>query len=210
MTKIQKLGWIAAAALGGILLASGFQDTAMKVAVVDLSDVVEKSNYGKANQETFAKMKKSREDLLQFIDDNRVLTNEQAQQLKDFATKETLTPADQAKVDSIKAEVVASNKKWTELSQKATLTPEDRTLLDEYARRSQSMDLVARRWFNDFTNEMQNWADKQKAASIVKARAAVQSVAKAQGYTIVFEVGVAPYGANDLTDAALKAMDAGS
>ena len=33
-------------------------------------------------------------------------------------------------------------------------------------------------------------------------------MAKAQAFTVVFEVGVAPYGANDVTDAALKAMNA--
>ncbi|MBN9502980.1 MAG: hypothetical protein BGO01_21265 [Armatimonadetes bacterium 55-13] len=210
MNKFSKLGWIVAAALGGIWLASGFQDSANKIAVVDISDVVEKSNYGKTNQDTFAKMKKAREDLLQFIDDYRVLNAEQAQDLKDLSLKDNPTAEDKAKVDRIKADVIASNKKWNELSTKATLTPEDRTLLDDYARRGQNMEAVARRWFNDFTNEMQAWADKQKADSISKARVAIQKVAKAQGYTIVFEVGIAPYGANDLTDASLQAMNAGS
>ena len=72
------------------------------------------------------------------------------------------------------------------------------------------MELLARRWFTDFTNEMQGWADKQKASSIEKARGAIQTVAKAQGYTVVFEVGIAPYGANDITQPSLQAMNAGS
>ena len=70
------------------------------------------------------------------------------------------------------------------------------------------MEQVAQRWYKEFTSDMQNWADKQKLASVEKARAAIQDVSKAQGYTIVFEVGIAPYGANDITDAALKAMNA--
>lgn len=206
--KISQIGWVAAIALIAISVASGFQDSANKIAVVDIAQVVEKSNHGKANQDTFAKMKKNREDLLQFIDDNRVLTNEQAQELRTIWSKDNPTADEKNKMERIKADVVASNKKWTELSGKATLTAEDRTLLDEYAKRGQNMELVARRWYNDFTNEMQGWADKQKVASIEKARTAIQSVAKAQGYTIVFEVGIAPYGANDLTQPALQAMNA--
>lgn len=207
--KLSKLGWVAAAALIGIVVASGFQDTSLKIAVVDIAQVVEKSNLGKSNQAVFASMKKNREDFLQFIDDNRVLTSEQAQELRALWLKDNPTAEEKTRMERIKAEVVTSYKKWNEIGQKTTpLTAEDRTLLDEYAKRGQAMELLARRLFNDFTNEMQAWADKQKVASIDKARTAIQGIAKTQGYTIVFEVGVAPYGANDLTQPALAAMNA--
>ncbi len=206
--KLTKLGWIAAIALVTVWVGSGFQEGANKIAVVDIAKVVEQSNHGKANQDAFAKMKKAREDLLQFIDDNRVLTNEQAQDLRNLWLKDNATAEEKSKVERIKADVVASNKKWTELGQKPNLTPEDRTLLDEYAKRGQNMEVVARKWYGDFTNEMQAWADKQKVSSIEKARTAIQSVAKQQGFTIVFEIGIAPYGANDLTTPALQAMNA--
>lgn len=206
--KLSKLGWVAAAALIGIVVASGFQDTSLKIAVVDIAQVVEKSNLGKSNQTIFANMKKNREDFLQFIDDNRVLTSEQAQELRGLWLKDSVTAEEKTRMDRIKADVVASFRKWNEIGQKTTpLTAEDRTLLDEYAKRGQAMELLARRLFNDFTNEMQAWADKQKVASIDKARTAIQGIAKTQGYTIVFEVGVAPYGANDLTQPALAAMN---
>lgn len=206
--KLSKLGWVAAAALIGIVVASGFQDTSLKIAVVDIAQVVEKSNLGKSNQAIFANMKKNREDFLQFIDDNRVLTSEQAQELRALWLKDAPTAEEKTRMERIKADVVASYKKWNEIgSQTKALTAEDRTLLDEYAKRGQAMELLARRLFNDFTNEMQAWADKQKVASIDKARTAIQGIAKTQGYTIVFEVGVAPYGANDLTQPALAAMN---
>ena len=208
MDKLSRIGWVAAIAVIGIAVASGFQDTAVKMAVVDIAEVVEKSTLGKTNQDAFAKMKKNREDVLQFIDDNRVLTNEQAQELKTIWLKDAPTADEKTRLERIKADVVASRKRWDELGTKQNLTPEDRTLLDEYAKRGQTMELVARRWYNDFTTEMQAWADKQKVSSIEKARTAIQTVAKAQGYTIVFEVGIAPYGANDLTQPALQAMNA--
>jgi Skp family chaperone for outer membrane proteins len=202
------LGWVIAAAFAGIAVAGGFQAPTDKVGVVDISKIVEKSDYGKANQDTFGQMKATRESLLEFIDTNRVLNTEQAQRLHDLTVKPTLTPEEKAENDRIRADVVAANKKWTELATKTTLTPEERTLLDEYAKRSQSMNDYAQRLYREFTNDMQAWADKQKLTSIEKARAAIQQVAKTGGFNVVFEVGVAPYGANDVTDDALAAMNA--
>lgn len=206
--RFANLGWVVAAVLGVVLAGSAFQDATQKTGVVDISRVVENSNYGKENQATFASMRQAREGLLEFIDTNRVLTMEQATRLRDLTVKANQTAEEKAELDRIKAEVVAANKKWTELSTKPNLTAEDRALLEEYSRRSQMMSEVAQRLLNQFTNEMQAWADQQKLRSIERARAAIQEVAKAQGYSIVFEVGIAPYGANDLSDAALTAMNA--
>ncbi|CAN5620007.1 hypothetical protein BH11ARM2_BH11ARM2_34940 [soil metagenome] len=203
-----RLGWVLFAALLGGVAASGFQDATQKNAVVDISKVVEGSDYGKGNQQAFAQMKQSREDLLEFIDTNRVLTTEQAQKLRDLTVKPTLTDSEKAELERVKADVIAANKRWSELATKTTLTPEERTLLQDYATRSQAMSDYAQRLLNQFSNEMAAWADKQKLDSVDKARAAVSEVAKAQGYNMVFEVGVAPYGANDLTADALKAMNA--
>ena len=133
---------------------------------------------------------------------------EQATQLRDLTIKQPQTQDDKNAIERIKAEVVAANKRWTELATKTTLTPEERTLLQEYATRSQTMSDFAQRLLNQFSNEMSAWAEKQKLQSVEKARAAIQDVAKAQGYNLVFEVGVAPYGSNDLTADALKAMNA--
>lgn len=202
------MGWVVAAALAGIMLGSGFQGSAEKTGVVDLSKIVEQSDFGKQNQTTFNAMKAAREGLLEFIDQYRILTNEQAQRLKDLMLKDKATPQDQAEIDRIKGEVTLADKRSKEMSTKTNLTPEERTLMSEYATRSQNMEATAQRWFREFTTDLQAWADKQKLSSVERARAAIQEVAKAQGFTIVFEVGVAPYGANDLSDAALKAMNA--
>jgi Skp family chaperone for outer membrane proteins len=196
------------ATVSGITMAGGFQEKADKIGVVDITKVVEDSDFGKRNQEEFAKMKSSREGLLEFIDTYRVLTNEQAQQLKELTLKATRTPAEDAKIETIKADVIASNKRFNELTTKTTLTPEERTLVQDYAHRSQVMNDVAQRWFREFTADMGDWADKQKLDSVVRAREAIQQVAKEQGYTVVFELGVAPYGANDVSAASLQAMNA--
>jgi Skp family chaperone for outer membrane proteins len=206
--RVAWLGWVLAAAFAAVLVGGGAQAPSLKVGVVDIARVVEQSEFGKGNQASFAALKTSRESLLEFIDTNRVLTAEQAQRLRDLTVKPSPTNEEKAEAERIRADVVAANKKWAELSTKPNLTAEERTLLEEYARRSQAMAEYAQRLLNQFTDEMQRWADRQKVASLERARAAVREVAKAQEYSLVLEVGVAPYGANDLTDEALKAMNA--
>jgi Skp family chaperone for outer membrane proteins len=207
-TRFLQLGWVIAAAFIAVTVTGGFQTTAVKIGVVDISGVIEKSNYGKANQDTFTKMKTARESLLEFIDTNRVLTNDQAARIKELWLKPDPTAAETAELETKKAEVVATAKKSAELATKPSMTAEERTLVEDYARRSQTMADVAQRWFREFTSEMQTWADKQKLDSLTKARAAIQDVAKAEGYTVVLEVGVAPYGANDLSDEVLTKLNA--
>lgn len=208
MRNMNKLGWAVAAVVIGVVGAAGWQDAAVKIGVVDITKVVEQSEFGKANQQTFAQMKTAREGVLEFIDQYRVLTTEQAADIKELSIKPNVTADEKAKLERLKAEVMAAYKKNQELSIKTNLTPEDRTLIEEYSRRANSMEMQAGKWLRDFTNELQTWADKQKLDSLNRARASVQEVAKAGGFTVVFEVGVAPYGANDLTDGALKAMNA--
>lgn len=194
--------------MAGAMVGLGYQAPVEKSAVVDVQKVVEQSDFGKANQATFNEMKQGRESVLEFIDTYRVLTADQAQKFRDLSLKAGITPPEKAELERIKTDVIAADKKSKELSQKTNLTPEERTLIEDYARRSQAMEATAQRWFREFTTEMQTWADKQKLDSVDKARLAIQEVGKAGAYTIVFEVGVAPYGANDITDAALKAMNA--
>jgi Skp family chaperone for outer membrane proteins len=54
---------------------------------------------------------------------------------------------------------------------------------------------------------MQDQAAAKQADVLNKARGAVQKVGKRDGYTLVMESNVAPYGATDVTDDALKVMD---
>jgi Skp family chaperone for outer membrane proteins len=205
--RFLQLGWVVAAACIAVMIAGGFSQAEIKIGVVDISKVVEQSDFGKANQDTFTKMRVARESLLEFIDTNRVLTNEQAQRLRELWLKPQPTKEETAEMERIKADVIASAKKSAEFATKTSLTPEDRTLMEEYARRSQTMAEVARRWYQEFTSDMQKWADDQKLASIDRARGAIQEVAKAEGYTVVLEVGIAPYGANDISTTVLAKMN---
>lgn len=207
-TLMMQMGWVLVAAIGTVMLFSGFQGDANKFGTVNIATVFNESDMGKKRKAEGEALKSSREGLLEFIDTYRVLTMEQAQKIRDLMLKPNRTAAETAEMERIKADVVAADKKAKELSTKPNLTPEERTLLTEYTNRSQQIVELANKWLRDFTQELQAWDDRTRNEALDKAKAAIQQVAKAQGYSVVFDSNVAPYSANDITDAALKAMNA--
>ena len=203
----QNAGWLVAAGLLGAMLSSGFQTPSLKLGVVDVNRIVETSEFGKASQKILSGMKKSREETLEFIDTYRVLTPEQATRIRDLTVKTTRSKEEDAELERVKAEVISANKRLQELSTKSNLTPEERTLMEDYARRSQMMNEQATRWLREFTSEIQSWVDERKGLSYERARAATTEVAAKEGYSMIFESSVVPYGANDVSAAALTAMN---
>ncbi|MBX3118526.1 MAG: OmpH family outer membrane protein [Fimbriimonadaceae bacterium] len=203
-----KMGWVVAAAMGAVVLFSGFQDNTNKMGVVNLATVFNDSEFGKKRKIEGEALKQAREGLLEFLDTYRVMTIEQAQRIRELSLKPTVTAAEKAELERLKADVIAADKKAKEYSQKASLTPEERQLLIEYTNRSQQIIELANRWLRDFTQELQTWDDKTRTEGLDKTRVAIQQAAKQQGYSIVLDASIAPYAANDMTDAALKAMNA--
>jgi Skp family chaperone for outer membrane proteins len=208
MMNVQRLGWVIAAAVLGVLIATGFQGGFEKIATVDLSTMVETSDFGKSNIAALETMKNSREGLLKFIDENRVITVDQVKNLRTLWLKDAPTSADTATLERLKADVTAMEKKNIELGTQKTLTPEERTLLQEYANRSAASEQLANQWFDEFRQEIQQSAQQRRADTLIRAKAAAQAAAKAGAYTLVFDSSVAVYAANDLTDESLKAMNA--
>lgn len=206
--RFLQLGWVLFAAVAAVALAGGFQAPQEKLGSVDFPKVIEASDFGKANQAQLTKMESAREDLLQFIDSNRVLTIEQATSIRDLTLKPDRTKEEDARLESLKADVVAQSKKWQALATKSDMSAEERTLVEEYAKRAQTMGETEQKWFNNFSNELKTFTDKAKIDGLNRAKAAVQDVARSQGYTVVFEASTAPYAANDLSDATLTAMNA--
>lgn len=201
-------GWILAAGLAGVMAGSGFQTPSIKLGVVDLNNVLEKSEVGKLTKKNFDDMKKARESILEFVDQYRVLTIEQATKIKELTLKKDRTKPEDAELDRIKADAIAASKRSQELATKASLTPEERTLVEEYSRRSQVMNDLSNRWLREFADEMKNWVSDRKDENYQKARLAVNEVAAKEGYTMIFEGTVALYGANDITDPTLVALNA--
>ncbi len=203
-----QMGWVVAAALGGVMLFSGFQDNSSKIGVVNIATVFNDSDFGKKRKQEGEALKSAREGLLEFIDTYRVLTLEQATKLRELSLKANPTASETAELARIKADVQAADKKAKELSIKQNLTPEERNLLQEYTDRSQKMVDLAQRWLREFSMELEKWDSDNRTAGLDKTRAAIQQVSKQQGFSVVFDASIAPYAANDVTDAALKAMNA--
>jgi len=202
------VGIIAISALTVLTVITGFQNTAEKFGVVDLNKVIQQSELGKANTQALNTALSSRKGLLDFINTYQVLTAEQAQSLRELTLKTNITDAEKQQMEKIKSDVKASEAKFKEINQKAQLTDADRTLLQDFNTRIQGMARTLERWNQEFTDEVAQLQQQLQSSTIDKAKAAVQQVAKAQGYSLVFESTVAPFGANDLTEAAVKAMNA--
>src|SRR4051794_30664975 len=116
--RIYQFGSALSLLLLGVLFGTGFQATTEKNGVVDINGLIETSNFGKSVRENLDKMRSAREEVLGFIDGNRVLTLEQATRLRDLTLKMDRTPTESAELDTLKAQVVAANKKWMELATK--------------------------------------------------------------------------------------------
>jgi len=205
--RFLQLGWVIAAAMIAVTVAEGFQAPVIKIGVVDVTRVIEQSDFGKTNQEAFAKMKAAREGLMEFVDTYRMVTPEQAQRMRELGLKTNPSKEETTELDKIKATVIAARKRSTELGTKANLSPEERVQVEEFARRSDEAVQLNARWFREFNQDMQAWADREKIDSVERVRRSIQEVAKKDGYTVVLEAGVAPYGANDIFDETLKAVN---
>lgn len=208
MKKSDQIGWIFAAALVAVAFASGFQDTTQKTGVVNIGKLVADSAFGKTIKTNIDKMADTRKEMLKFINDNGVMTPEQFKTFKELSLNLARTPADDAKLSQLKADVAETVKKFQALLQKPNPTPEDKAILSDYQGRSQYTRSVGEQMVRDFQTELDTFSDEQTALCFDKAKSAVQEVAKAQGYTTVFDTRFAPYGTNDVTDQALQAMDA--
>jgi Skp family chaperone for outer membrane proteins len=207
--EFSKLGWTMVAALVGVVFAVGFQTATTKIGIVDIAKVMDDSDMGKASQALLTKMNKDRVDILEFMSENRVLTEAQAKRLRELWLKDGRTPAEETEFLKLKTDISADAKRANDLTNKPTsLTPEEHSLLDDFARRSQITQQVGTQFKQDFAQELDKRTDTEQRNVLSKARISVQIVAKAQDFTVVFEARIAPFAANDITQSTLDAMNA--
>lgn len=207
--KWNRLGWLVAAVIVGVAAVSGFQGAGEKMGTVDLNKCIQQSQLGQANTAQLNAAVNARKGLVDFVRTYKVLTPEQAQKIRDLTIKATPTDPEKAELERVKQEVIAADKKRNELSQKGSaLTEDEKKQLDEFAKRAQMMGGVLEQWNGDFTEELTSLQQKLQQETIEKAKAALTQVGKAQGFALVFESNVAPYSANDVTDAVVKQMNA--
>lgn len=205
--RISVLGWVVAGALGITMLASGFQAGTTKIGVVDMQRILADSAAGKKMRDDMSTQVNLRQGLLEFVNTNKVLTNDQAARLKDLTLKAGATQADKDALEKLKSDIRAEAKKFNDLMVKPTLTDTERTSFNELNSRRQASDGLLTQWNQEFSNDLTNLQDEMIGNVLKKARDTIQAMGKKDGYSVVFPTTVAIYGANDLTDAAIKAVD---
>jgi Skp family chaperone for outer membrane proteins len=205
--KLRFLGWIVAAALVTVAATAGFQGGTAKIGVVDLEKVFNDSTYWKEQLDGLKQLKASRQDMIQFVDQYRTFTPEQATKFHDLSIKAPISAVEKAELDKVKKDVMAANERLKNLQTKANPTADESREMQELSRLVQTTVETAQGWSRTASEELDGkYADAQKAA-IDKVRDTVKQVAKDGGYTVVFANGLAPYGANDLTLETLKAVN---
>lgn len=201
---------VGAVVAGAIALfaATGLQNNAAKFGVVDMQRMLAESASGKAVQTQLQTELNTRQGVLEFINTNRVLTIDQAKKLRELSVKPVPTEADKTELDKLKEAIKAESKKFNDLSMKASPTEAERAQITELQGRRQAMDQLLQQWHQEMMDEL-NQVEATKMGELgKKAKDVIQALGKKEGYSVVFPSNVAVYSANDITDAAIKALDA--
>lgn len=210
MNKKHVIVLAAAALLGlGLMSAAGFQDGKDKLGVVDMNKVMNGSKRGAKTRENLQANFRNRTGVLEFLNTNDVATDAQATKLKQLSLKENPSDADKAATESLKEEIKKVAKEYNDLNLKSTPTAEDRTRLDALnVLRNTMKEKILPAMQKDFDEEFGEQNRKMQGELLEAAKAAVKEVAGKKSVTMVFESSVVMFSANDLTDDAIKAMDA--
>jgi Skp family chaperone for outer membrane proteins len=205
--KILGLGWLVAGAMGVMMIASGFQATGVKAGVVDMQRILSESAAGKKVRDDMSVQVDLRQGLLQFVNTNKVVSAEQADKLKTLTLKPGATQADKDEVERIKTAIRNATKKFNDLLVKASLTDSEKIEYNTMNEQRRNADTMLGQWNQEFSGDLNTLQDEMLAGVLKKAREAVQAVGKKDAYTMIFPTTVAVYASNDITDAAIKAVD---
>ncbi len=202
---------VAAAGLIGLALlaASGFQGQPDKFAVVDMNRLMNDSKRGAKVRDSLQSDFRQRAGILDFLNTNDVATQEQANQLKQLTLKDNPTDADKGSVEKIKDDIKKAVKEFNDLNVKSNPTDTDRNRMVELnGLRSAVKEKIIPQMQKDFDDEFNAEKSKMQNDLLEAAKAAVKDVAGKKGVTMVFESSVVMFSANDLTDDAIKSMNA--
>ncbi|KAA0225456.1 hypothetical protein FCG40_09540 [Fimbriimonadia bacterium ATM] len=205
--KTRNTLFVALLALAGLFTLSAFQTATPKFGVVDLGVIAEKSKLGAKKKVEFDTMKGKINELMNFIGTHKVVSAEECQKLRELWLTEKPTDDQKKQLDNMKTSVVQRKGEWDTLVRKVNPDAAEKDRLNTLAEMTNASREVLRQWNSEFGVLMQQLANSSEQEVVDKVREAVKKHAKAQGYTMVFETTVAVYGANDVTEDALKVMD---
>lgn len=201
--------WFAVGAIGAFALfaISAFQAQPAKMATVNLAMVADKSKLGIREKQQFEALRAKLSSMLQFMNNNKVMTLEQGAKLRELWITENPTGAQIQELEKLKTAIQTASE---ELRRLLTETQPDEAKIArirELTRLVNQTDDILPELDQQYTMLMRQKAEEKQQSVIEKARAAVQKIGKRDGYTVIFESNVAPYAANDITEEAVKTMD---
>lgn len=205
--KFERLGWIVAAGLAGSMVGMGFQGASQKIGTVDMGKVFSDSSLVKKQSEQLRGAQAVRKSVLEFLDQNRSLTLEDATKYSTLAVKDAPSAADKQEMDRIATVANDTRAKLSALQTKANPTAEDTKQLQDFTARSSQIQQLLQDLSGKYDQDLRTLQDKLRTDTLDKVRDAVKQIASKQGYTVVFANEVAPYAANDITKEALDAMN---
>lgn len=196
---------ILALGMTAILAGSGFQNNSTKIGVIDSNQVIQAVAVAKNLVEDEKNLRTDRETVVQFLDRYRIMKKEDADRFKNLSIKATKTDAEKGELEKLKTAATEAQRKFKDLELKSSPTADELKALDDYRNRQNDMQEYLQNLVKDFQTELAAIHDKNQATVYEAFKAGLTDYGKKQGYTVVFDKNVAPYGANDLTDDVTKA-----
>ncbi len=190
-----------------VLLTQAFQTPPLKFGVVDMSQVADSSKLGQKRKKEFEELRARMMSLMEFVDDNPAMTASEANRLRQLMLATTRSGTEETELTNLQTTIRARTQELFTLSAKQPLTEAEQSRFRELSEMARDSRGRLQQWNEDLFNQISALREASRNEVLQKVREAVNKVAKREGYTLVFDKTVAPYSANDLTDAAIKQMD---
>jgi Skp family chaperone for outer membrane proteins len=201
------MGWFIAIGLAGVMCGMGFKAPGDKVGTVDIGKVFSDSDYSKKQQQSLSAAKAARVAVLDLVNTYRVMRPDDAQKFHDIALKDKPLPEDKTEQDRITQAAKDADALYRALATKSSPSTAELAQIEDLNRRKDSIGVLQQKWTQEFNEELSSIADKLQADALAKVREAIAQVGRDQGFSVVFATSVAPYSANDLTEASTKLMN---
>lgn len=195
-------GWLVAAGMLGIMVGSGFQSADEKFGMVNVRKVIMDSKLNQDMTDRVEVARKARVSILEFMNIQQVLTEEQANGIRDLELKETKTEEDQKALETIQQAVIAAVKEFDRLNGILELTEPERLLLQDYHQRRDTTRGLLQAWTQEFEQDFARLREQAMLDAVELAEEAASVVAGKEGYTVLFSSSAVIYAANDITESA--------
>src|SRR5579872_1951953 len=105
--KLERLGWVVAAALAGGMVGMGFKAPGDKTGSVDIAKIFKESDFSKKQTEALRGQIMARQAVIEFVKNNRNMKADDATKLRDLSIKDTQSAADKTDIERIKSDAIS-------------------------------------------------------------------------------------------------------